>query len=243
MINKNEFFKMLMQLSVAKNFILLKQHYWRVANNKTIENGKSSITWEEFYILYQESDMNIKKTIESELKTKSSKNYNKPNLLIRLITKLAKKHNFYNIFRESNLVPFINYYIENKFHLLKNTTKKINFPHNILYEIIENSTCEVALYIKFTSNSVLEDFNYDLFDTFKNDVIDFLKYNELYDIIINNLPYHFTFDSFYETKRQSSKNFFNIMNVFEPLDNKHDCFFWQKINNEFYEFIIDKLLN
>lgn len=245
-MDKNIFFSKLKKIADNEKYISIENDLWKICKDKTITNGNIKITWDKFYDLYANLNGNFKFELENKINYLSKSDDEKNNIFIKILVNLSKKYNFYNILKKQ-LTPFkINVALKSLYYSSLNRDENRISLINLFNEIKSNTGINCELYRKLSSSDIFLEFSKECYSILKDDIIKYLKENEIYDKLLfyatKNSSFINTFDDYYNFK---SKFGFDVTKLiignFSWKETVEGYLFWEKKHKSFVNFIFKKI--
>lgn len=93
-MDKKEFLDKLKKITEGEKYFQFQNAYWKVNENKTINNCFERISWEDFFKIYDKLSEKQKAIVDSEITEKGRTDDEKINLFIKILINVAKKKQF-----------------------------------------------------------------------------------------------------------------------------------------------------
>lgn len=242
--DKNVFFDKLTIFQKNLKYIFFNGDYWEVTNNKIINYRGKYMQWDNFYSAYTYLNSKIQKSIENQLNLGLKfKNENNINTITKIIVGLSKKYKFYHNLKKS-LTPYqINKKIQTEIILWNGNINIYRKPPELFSEIIS-----VGLLSKLNPNlnhcNVKYEFNYNIYLLMKNDIINYLKNNDIYELFLNFIKKEYYINNIDEYARFICKkgSILSLLYTVNLGKNKEEQEYWKNLNIKYVDFMINKLI-
>lgn len=245
-MEKKEFLDKLKKITEGEKYFRFQNSYWKVNENKTINNCFERMSWEYFFKIYDKLSKKEKDRVDSELTEKGKTDDEKINLFIKILVNVAKKNNFYNLL-EKHLTPYaINIIIKKYYYyVIDNINYNVSLKEMFNY-LKNNFFTSLSLNFKLSETNVFDDILYETYTFLENDIIEYLKENEIYHKINNALyrnKYFDSFENYYKYCMKYKKDIFTFFIWSFSWSNSEEGYdYWKKIQDDFVKFIFKKLI-
>lgn len=245
-MDKKELFNKLRKIADGEKYFSFQNSYYKVNENKTINNCFEGMTWEYFFKIYDKLSKKEKDKVDAEITEKSKSDDEKINLFIKILVSVSKKNNFYNLLVEK-ITPYrINTLIKEYYY---STLNRIFYDASLLgmfNSIKNNNKTNLVLFFKLNNPNIFNEILSETYVSLKDNIISYLQENEIYDkfnSLIASNEYFKSFDDYYNFKikhKDDITNFF--IGPFSWHTSKDGFDFWKKKQEDFTKFIIKKLI-
>lgn len=245
-MDKKEFLDKLKKITEGEKYFRFQNSYWKVNKDKTINNCFEGMSWEYFFKIYDKLSKKEKDRLDSELTEKGKTDDEKINLFIKILVNVAKKNNFYNLL-EKHLTPYaINITIKKYYYyVIDNINYNVSLKEMFNY-LKNNFFTSLSLNFKLSETNVFDDILYETYTILENDIVEYLKENEIYHKINNALyrnKYFDSFENYYIYNMKHKKDIFTLfIGCFSWSNSEEGYDYWKKIQDDFIKFIFKKLI-
>lgn len=245
-MDKKELFNKLRKIADGEKYFSFQNSYWKVNEDKTINNCFEGMSWEYFFKIYDKLSKKEKDRLDSELTEKGKTDDEKINLFIKILVSVAKKNNFYNLL-EKHLTPYaINITIKKYYYyVIDNINYNVSLKEMFNY-LKNNFFTSLSLNFKLSDTNVFDDILYETYTFLENDIIEYIKDNEIYHKFNNELyknKYFDSFENYYKYSKKYKRDIFTLfIGYFSWSNSKEGYDYWKKIQDEFIKFIFKKLI-
>lgn len=110
-----------------------------------------------------------------------------------------------------------------------------------------NSFISISLRFKLSEPNVFDDILYETYTILENDIIEYLKDNEIYNTfnksLSKNSKYVDSFENYYRYNMKYKQDIFTFfIGSFSWSNSEEGYDYWKKIQNDFIKFIFKKLI-
>lgn len=247
-MDKKEFLDKLKKITEGEKYFQFQNTYWKVNENKTINNCFERISWEDFFKIYDKLSEKQKAIVDSEITEKGKTDDEKINLFIKILINVAKKNNFYNLLKK-DLTPYAINILVKKFYyyyIIGSVNYNISLKEMFNY-LKSNSFISISLRFKLSEPNVFDDILYERVTILENDIIEYLKDNEIYNTFNNSLSknskYVDSFENYYRYNMKYKQDIFTFfIGPFSWSNSEEGYDYWKKIQDDFIKFIFKKLI-
>ena len=161
---------------------------------------------------------------------------------------MAKKNNFYNLLKK-DLTPYAINILVKKFYyyyIIGSVNYNISLKEMFNY-LKSNSFISISLRFKLSEPNVFDDILYERVTILENDIIEYLKDNEIYNTFNNSLSknskYVDSFENYYRYNMKYKQDIFTFfIGPFSWSNSEEGYDYWKKIQDDFIKFIFKKLI-
>lgn len=246
-MDKKEFLDKLRKIADGEKYFRFQNSYWKVNKDKTINNCFEVMSWEYFFKIYDKLTKKEKDILDSELTEKGKTNDEKINLFIKILIGVSKKNNFYNILKQ-DLTPYkINVIIKKYYYSVIDYKSNSNTSLKEMFNALKNNShIKLSLLFKLSSPNIFDDILYATYTILENDIIEYLKDNDIYHKFNNELyrnKYFDSFENYYKYCMKYKKDIFTFfIGSFSWSNSEEGYDYWKKIQDDFVKFIFKKLI-